>query len=77
MSARSLSAVQVCEQAAAEIRRTMRLLEKRFVDEEEPEPAGWCPTETIYHLEQAIAMLEPLEDEAEESPSPKLYAVQS
>lgn len=57
------SALEVCEQALAEIHRTISLLEQRFVDEEEAEPPGWCPVEAISHLEDAIGMLEPLKDE--------------
>jgi hypothetical protein len=53
--------VLVCERALAQIRRTKQFIESHFA-EEDNEPPGWCPLEACDYLDEAIGMLEPIED---------------
>lgn len=60
--------VLACERALAQIHRTNQFLESHF-GETDDEPPGWCPIDACYHLDEAIGMLEPIEDDAAETPS--------
>lgn len=56
--------VLVCERALAQIRRTKQFIEDRFAETDD-EPPGWCPLDACYHLDEAIGMLEPLNEHEE------------
>jgi hypothetical protein len=59
--------VLVCERALVQIGRTKQFLENHFAETED-EPPGWCPIETCYYLDEALGMLEPLDEDTDTDP---------
>jgi len=70
-----MTSIEVCKLALEQMRQTQRLLTRHFVDRGLPEPDYWDPLASLDQLEEAISVLEPLQEGAEGGPPRHLRLV--